>query len=61
MNKESLKIAREVIIQALDEAKIEQVDKAELMLNITNFLDENEYKENIKVLAKRKTIWRKTK
>lgn len=52
MNKQSLEIAKEVILNALDTAKINQIDKTELMLNITKFLDKNEYEENIKVLSK---------
>lgn len=52
MNKQSLEMAKEVILNALDTAKINQIDKAELMLNITKFLDKNEYDKNIKVLSK---------
>lgn len=54
MNKESLIKAREVIIQSLSESNINNLDKLELMLNINNFLQENEYEENIKVLAKKR-------
>lgn len=53
MNKESLIKAREIIIQSLSESNINNLDKLELMLNINNFLQENEYEENIKVLVKK--------
>ena len=53
MNKESLIKAREIIIQSLSESNINNLDKLELMLNINNFLQENKYEENIKVLVKK--------
>jgi len=53
MNKESLIKAREIIIQSLSESNINNLDKLELMLNLNNFLQENEYEENIKVLVKK--------
>lgn len=45
--------ARDIIIQSLSESNINNLDKLELMLNINNFLQENEYEENIKVLVKK--------
>lgn len=55
MKNSSLKIATEIIIQALNETEqIDNIDKAELMLNITQFLKENEYRDNIRILAKRR-------
>lgn len=53
MNKESLIIARNVIIKALKETKMCEVDRVELMLNINAFLKEEEYNENIKILRKK--------
>ena len=53
MNKESLIKAREIIIQSLSKSNINNLDKLELMLNINNFLQENKYEENIKVLVKK--------
>ena len=53
MNKESLIKVREIIIQSLSESNINNLDKLELMLNLNNFLQENEYEENIKVLVKK--------
>ena len=55
MKNNSLKIATEIIIEALNETEqIDNIDKAELMLNITQFLKENEYRDNIRILAKRR-------
>ena len=53
MKKESLIIARDIILKLLDECdKIENIDKLELMLNLNNFLSPEEYQENVKVLNK---------
>ena len=55
MKNSSLKIATQIIIEVLNETEqIDNIDKAELMLNITQFLKENEYRDNIRVLAKRR-------
>lgn len=55
MKNSSLKIATQIIIEALNETEqIDNIDKAELMLNITQFLKENEYRDNIRILAKRR-------
>ena len=61
MKNSSLEKATEIIIEALNETEqIDNIDKAELMLNITQFLKENEYRDNIKILAKRRTNkWKK--
>ncbi len=53
MDKESLIIARNVIIKALKEAKMDEVDRVELIININAFLKEKEYSENIKILRKK--------
>lgn len=53
MNKESLIIARDMILKLLDECdKIENIDKLEIMLNLNNFLSPEEYQDNVKVLNK---------
>lgn len=55
MKNSSLEKATEIIIEALnDTEQIDNIDKAELMLNITQFLKENEYRDNIRILAKRR-------
>lgn len=60
MKNSSLNEATEIIIEALDKSnKIDNIDKTELMLNITQFLKQNEYRENVKVLAKRRNKWKK--
>ena len=50
MKKQNLEEASRIIIHSLNVSKIEQLDKVELMKNINNFLDPNEYDDNIKVL-----------
>lgn len=60
MKNSSLEKATEIIIEALDETNgIDNMDKTELMLNIKLFLKENEYRENIKILSKRREKWKK--
>lgn len=60
MKNTSLEKATEIIIEALDETnEIDNMDKTELMLNIKLFLKENEYRENIKILSKRRNKWKK--
>lgn len=60
MKNTSLEKATEIIIEALDETnEIDNMDKTELMLNIKLFLKENEYRENIKILLKRRNKWKK--
>ena len=61
MKNSSLEKATEVIIKALVETEqLDNIDRAELMLNITHFLDTNDYRENVKVLAKRRNNkWKK--
>lgn len=54
MKKESLLIAREIIIDALDKVAIYQPDVAELMINEYRFLDPEHYEDNIKTLQKRR-------
>lgn len=60
MKNSSLEEATNIIMKALDKSnKIDNIDKTELMLNIKLFLKENEYRENIKILSKRRNKWKK--
>lgn len=52
MQEESIKQASEIIITSLNESKIMELDKLELIMNIHHFL--MEYEENIKILNKAK-------
>ena len=52
MDKESLKKAREILVKGLDNAKMNQQDKAELLLNLWLLLDEDTYEHNIDVLRR---------
>ena len=59
MDNESLKIASEIIADALfNTNEINDIDKVELALNINLFLKENEYRENVKVLSRRNNKWK---
>lgn len=60
MKNTSLEKATEIIIEALDETnEIDNIDKTELMINTSQFLNKNEYRENIKILSKRRNKWKK--
>lgn len=51
MQKESLEELKDIIINGLDKSNMNQIDKTELMLNMTKFIENPEqYKKNIKVL-----------
>lgn len=52
MNKESLEELKDIIIKGIDKSEtMNQLDKSELMLNMTKFIEDPEqYKKNIKVL-----------
>lgn len=53
MDKESLKLARDIILKEIgNNRKINSTDKAELVINLWNFLDSEKYDNNIKVLMK---------
>lgn len=54
MKKESLKIAKEVLMDTVAKLDIDAADRTELMINLYNLLDENKYENNIKVLAKKR-------
>ena len=60
MKNTSLENATELIINLLDNTnEIDNIDKTELMINISQFLNKNEYRENIKILSKRRNKWKK--
>ena len=50
MQKESLEIASEIIFKAIDESNINIVDKVELLRNLRNLLDSENYDRDIKIL-----------
>ena len=50
MNDDSLETAMKAIIKTLEETDINQIDKIELMINITRLLSKENYKEDIKTL-----------
>ena len=55
MKNSSLERASNIITEALSKTEqLDKIDKAELMMNINLFLKENEYRENVKILAKRR-------
>jgi len=54
MKGESLEKASSIIVKALIEANIDELDKIELVLNLNNFLNKNNYEENVKILSKKK-------
>lgn len=51
MKKESLIKAKEIIIKGLSNSKINNEDKAELMINLFTLL--NDYENSIKILMKK--------
>ena len=60
MKNTSLEKTTELIINLLDNTnEINNIDKTELMINISQFLNKNEYRENIKILSKRRNKWKK--
>ena len=52
MKKESLEEARKIVITSINQSLINEIDKAELTINLYHFLDVNKYDENIKKLSK---------
>ena len=52
MKEESLEEAKEIIITSLNDSKIEELDKVELMMNIDYFLNHYEVHTKSKVLKK---------
>ena len=61
MKNSSLEEATKLFVEVVDETtKIDGIDKLELMLNVPNFLKPTEYRENVKILAKRRNNkWKK--
>lgn len=52
MDKKSLEIATNIIINTIAETEIEITDRIELMINLREFLKPTKYESNIKVLRK---------
>lgn len=52
MKKESLEVVRLSLLNIIDKADIDQVDKTELIINLFHFLDPNSYLDNINLLKK---------
>ena len=52
MKKESLIKARDIIIESLNNSKIDQQDIAELMINLWHLLEPEQYEHNIKLLKR---------
>lgn len=53
MNKESLEIVQDKVVNLLNNTNIDIVDKVELLINLVSFLNPDEYDENIKILQKK--------
>ena len=53
MEKESLEIVQEEIVNILNNINIPIYDKVELLINLVNFLDTEQYEENIKILRRK--------
>lgn len=57
MTKENLIILRNLILDALEQAKeTDPVDRVEVMMNIYHFLNPEDYQENVRTLQLRKTL-----
>ncbi len=55
MKNSSLEKAAELFVKPIDELnEIDNIDKAELIINVPHFLDINDYRENVKILSRRK-------
>ena len=54
MNKESLTIVQDKIVELLNNTNIPIYDKVELLINLYHFLNPDEYENNIKILVKEK-------
>lgn len=50
MKEESLIKAQEKLLEALRDLDIDLMDKMDLVVNVTRFLDADKYQENIKTL-----------
>lgn len=54
MERESLEKVQDKVFELVDDTSIPILDRAELLINLINFLDPEEYDENIKVLQKKR-------
>ena len=61
MKEESLEVASLEIIKMLHNLNIDQIDKVELMVNIENLLNQEEYDDNIDTLRVRQHERQKVK
>ena len=52
MDKESLKIARKILVEGLDKAKMNPQDRAELIMNLWILLEDENYEHDIDVLKR---------
>ena len=52
MNRESLEIVQEKVVDLLNDTHIETIDKIELLINLVHFLDPDKYEQNIEILSK---------
>lgn len=54
MERESLEKVQDKVFELVDDTSIPILDRAELLINLINFLNPEEYEENIKVLQKKR-------
>ena len=55
MKNSSLETARMLIYEVISETnRIDEIDKLELLINLRTFLEPKTYRENVKVLEKRR-------
>lgn len=54
MERESLEIVQDKVVNLLNNTNIDIVDKVELLINLVSFLNPDEYDENIKILQKKR-------
>lgn len=54
MERESLEKVQDKVFELVDDTSIPLLDRAELLINLINFLNPEEYENNIKVLQKEK-------
>lgn len=59
MKNTSLEKATELIFEAIDKSDINIIDKTEILLNIRQFLDKENYRNNVKVLRGSVIKWKK--
>ena len=54
MERESLEKVQDKVFELVDDTSIPILDRAELLINLINFLNPEEYEDNIKVLQKKR-------